>query len=297
MTTAAKTTDFTDHHVELGTGRIRYREIGAGEPGAEVLVFVHGFAVDGQLWEPVARLLAAGTPGHRCIVPTWPLGSHLEPMRPDADRTPAGVARLVADFLVALDLDGVTIVGNDSGGAVSQGLVTTSPERIGRLVLTNCDCLEIFPPGVFKLISKALRLPGSGAVLANSMRLESIIRAPFGFGALNKKRQPIELLRSWVRPLIEDRDVRRDALSFFAAADPSYTLGAAEKLPELKIPVLLAWGEEDSFFTVGHAERLRELIPDATLVRIPDAKTFVPLDQPEAVASAIADFIAAKPLD
>jgi len=275
---------------DLPAGTIHYREYGAGEP----VVFVHGFAVDGRLWEPAAQRLSEQ--GLRCIVPTWPFGSHRTPMHPDADLAPPAAARIVGDFLAALDLQDVTIVGNDSGGAVTQMLVTSDASRIGRLVLTNCDSFDNFPPGVFKLLSKAAKLPGAGFALAQSMRFEPFIRAPFGFGALNAKRQPIELLRSFLRPLIHDKAIRRDAMKFFGAADARDTVAAAAKLPDLDLPALLVWGVDDTFFTIAEAERLQETLSHATLVRVPDAKTFVPLDQPEAVADAIAAFVAAHPL-
>jgi len=162
--------------IELSAGTIHYRE--DGDPGGEPVVFVHGFAIDGRVWEPVAEQLASA--GLRCIVPTWPFGSHRTSMRPDADLAPPAAARLVGEFLGALDLDGVTIVGNDSGGAVTQLLVTTDRSRIGRLVLTNCDSFDNFPPGVFKLMSRAARIPGLGVVMLQPMRLEAFLRAPFG---------------------------------------------------------------------------------------------------------------------
>ena len=81
-------------------------------------------------------------------------------MNPDADLSPPGIAATIASFLEALDLEDVTIVGNDSGGAMSQVLVTRHPERIGRLVLTNCDTHENFPPGIFKAMPPLAKLPG-----------------------------------------------------------------------------------------------------------------------------------------
>jgi len=150
--------------IDLPQGRIHYVEYGtAGEP----VVFVHGFAVDGQLWEPVAERLAAA--GMHCIVPTWPFGSHRTPMHPDADLAPPAAARIILDFIAALNLEGVTIVGNDSGGAVTQMVVTTDASRIGRLVLTNCDAFENFPPGMFKLMSKLGVVPGFGFMLAQAI--------------------------------------------------------------------------------------------------------------------------------
>lgn len=275
---------------ELPQGPIRYVEYGAGEP----VVFVHGFAVDGQLWTGVAQRLADA--GLRCIVPTWPFGSHRVPMHADADLAPPAAARLVLDFIAALDLSGVTIVGNDSGGAVTQMAVTTDASRIGRLVLTNCDSFENFPPGTFKLLSKLGKVPGFGYSLAQAMRFEPVIRAPFGFGDLNAQRQPIELLRSFVEPLITDAAIRRDAMKFFGNANARDTLAAAARLPDLDLPALLVWGTEDSLFPMSDAERLHRTLKDATLVPVPGAKAFVPLDRPAEVADAIATFVAAHPL-
>ena len=72
---------------------------------APPVVFVHGFLVDNRLWGGVADRLAAQ--GVRCYLVDWPLGSHRTPMAPDADLSPAGVARMIDDVLTALDLDDV----------------------------------------------------------------------------------------------------------------------------------------------------------------------------------------------
>jgi pimeloyl-ACP methyl ester carboxylesterase len=281
-----------EHTIELPAGTISYQTYGNGD--GEPIVFVHGFAVDGRLWEPVALRLAGR--GMRCIVPTWPFGSHRTAMKPDADLAPPAAAQLVLDFLAALDLDGVTIVGNDSGGAVTQLAVTTDSSRIGRLVLTNCDSFDNFPPGIFKPLGKLAKLPGAGFSLAQAMRFEPFIRASFGFGDLNAERQPIELLRSFLEPLITNKDVRRDAMKFFGAADTRDTIAAGTKLADLDLPALLVWGTEDTLFPMSDAERLHRTLKDSTLVKVPGAKAFVPLDQPDAVADAITAFVSSRPL-
>ena len=99
-------------------------------------------------------------------------------MKPDADLSPYGVAATIAGFLEALDLEDVTIVGNDSGGAMSQVLVTRHPERIGRLVLTNCDTHEL-PAGIFKAMPAIAGLPG-GCPRCAPMRIGALARAPTG---------------------------------------------------------------------------------------------------------------------
>jgi pimeloyl-ACP methyl ester carboxylesterase len=271
--------------LELSQGAIRYRDLGEGEP----IVFVHGLLVDGRLWDGVAERLAAA--GHRAIVPDWPMGSHEVPMSEDADLSPPGVARLIAEFLAALELDRVTLVGNDSGGAVSQIVATEHPERIGRLVLTNCDAYENFPPRMFRYLKLAARIPGAMGAMSQTMRLKANRRAPIAYGLLTKRRLDDDLLEDWVRPGIEDAAVRRDAAKFIGGSSPEQTLEAARKLSGFGAPTLFAWAPEDRFFPFEHAERLARTIPNSRIETIDDAKTFVSLDQPERLADAIGAFV------
>jgi pimeloyl-ACP methyl ester carboxylesterase len=272
-----------DHRtVELPQGTIRYRDLGTGEP----IVFVHGYLVDGRLWDGPADRLRRD---FRCIVPDWPMGSHTIPMKPDADLSPAGVARIIADFLAALQLEKVTIVGNDSGGAISQVLVTRHPERIGRLVLTNCDTEENFPPAPFGVLTKLARIPGAMAAMGLPFRIGAVRRATFAPFA--KRPIPDELSASWMDPGTSDKGIQRDLRKFTAGIDKRYTLEAAEGLRSFKAPVRFAWAPEDRFFKLERAERLAAMIPDARIETIPDAKTFVALDQPERLAEVITAFM------
>jgi pimeloyl-ACP methyl ester carboxylesterase len=273
------------HKLELAQGPISYRDLGSGEP----IVFVHGYLVDGRLWDGVAQKLASG---HRCLVPDWPLGAHRAAMNPDADLSPPGIADLIADFLEALDLEGVTIVGNDSGGAMSQVLVTRRPERIGRLVLTNCDTHENFPPGIFKLMPPLAKLPGAMTAMGLPFRIAPLRRA--AFAPFAKTKIPPQLIDSWMKPSQSDRGVARDTAKVTAGMNKRHTLEAAERLARFDRPVLLAWAPGDRFFPICYAQRLQETIPDATLEQVEDAKTFVPLDQPGRLAELISGFVASN---
>mgnify|MGYP002336327286 CR=1 FL=1 len=283
---------FEAKRTDLGPGPIHYLDSGDRGNG-ETLVFVHGFGVNGRLWDGVADRLREDA---RCILPDWPMGSHPEAMRPDADLTPPAQARLVSEFLRSVDLDGATIVGNDSGGAVSQMLVTRHPERIARLVLTICDCFENFPPEPFKTMFKGLRVPGAPAAFARSLKVSAIRRGPLAYGKLTSRPMEEATIRAFVDPMIHDTGVRDDAMRFVAGADARDTMDAASKLPDLQIPALLVWGAEDTFFTIADARRLAELIPDGRLVEVSGARTFVPLDDPGRVAEEIAGFLAERPL-
>lgn len=136
--------------VELSAGPIEYTDTGHGP----ALVLLHGLLMDGSLWDGVVAELSAG---HRCVVPTLPLGAHRRPMRAGADLSLPGIARLAAEFLDRLDLHDVTLAGNDTGGALVQLLMADGADRVSRAVLVSCDAFDNFPPG---LTGKTLVLTG-----------------------------------------------------------------------------------------------------------------------------------------
>ncbi|HXR60428.1 MAG TPA: alpha/beta hydrolase [Solirubrobacterales bacterium] len=271
--------------IQLPAGTIRYREAGEGKP----VVFVHGYLVDGRLWDGVVDRLRDR---FRCFAPDWPIGAQQVPMNPDADLSPPGIARTINDFLERLELEDVTIVGNDSGGAMSQVLVTTYPDRIGRLVLTNCDTHENFPPGIFKAMPPLAKLPGGMTVLSAPFRVGAIARR--AFAPFARTRIPDELIASWMRPAMEDAAVMRDLKKVTGGMNKRYTLAAAEKLRGSHLPIRLLWAPGDKFFPISYAERLAGEAGNAQIVQIPDAGTFVPLDQPQRVATEIAEFAASS---
>ncbi len=271
--------------IELPAGRIRYREAGEGKP----VVFVHGFLVDGRLWDGVVDRLSDRC---RCIAPDWPLGAHQVAMDPGADLSPPGIAAIVDSFLAAFELDEVTIVGNDSGGAMSQVLVTRHPQRISRLVLTNCDTHENFPPGIFKAMPPIAKLPGGMTVLVAPFRIGALARA--AFKPFARTTIPPDLVASWMSPVTHDAGVKHDTKKVTVGMNKRYTLEAAEKLSSSDLPLLLTWAPGDKFFPLEYAERLARETPKARVVQIPDASTFVALDQPQRLADEIASFVEAS---
>jgi pimeloyl-ACP methyl ester carboxylesterase len=272
--------------VQLSQGTIRYREDGSGPP----VVFLHGALVDGRLWEPVVQRLRNRA---RCIVPELPLGSHELPLREDADLSPQGLAALIAGFLEALDLRGVTLVGNDTGGGLAQLVAVRHPERLGRLVLTDCDAFENFPPKAFRPLVAAAKVPGALTVLLAPMKLRAARRLPLAYGWLAKRPIPRDVMDGWTGRALHDAGVMRDLRKALAGLAPATLLDNAPKLSGFTKPVLLAWAREDRFFPVEHAHRLAAIFPDARVAEIGDAYTFVSWDQPDRLAELIGDFAAA----
>ncbi|TDC56422.1 alpha/beta fold hydrolase [Actinomadura sp. KC345] len=274
--------------IELPQGVISYRETGEGPP----VVFVHGLLVNADLWRNVVPAVAGA--GHRCLSPDLPLGSHGIPMRPDADLSPAGVADLIGDFLAALELTDVTLVANDTGGALVQMLMARRPERIGRVVLASCDALERFFPPIFRFLPWGARLPGFGRLLAEALRPRVAWRLPFTFGWLSRRPMPDEAMDSYLRPARADAGVRRDLCRFLVGVHPRLTLAAARSFGSFDRPVLLAWAENDRLFPMSLARRLAALFPDARLVSVADSATFIPEDRPAALAELVVEFAAAR---
>jgi pimeloyl-ACP methyl ester carboxylesterase len=273
-----------ESRVEIDGATIRYRSIGDGHP----VVFVHGVYVGGTVWNAVVDRLD----GTRCIVPTWPLGAQADPA-PEADLSARAAARRILGLLVALDLSDVTLVGNDTGGGLclaALGCDHPGLERIGRLVLTNCDSYEHFPPkGFDKIAAISRRVPSIGAAfiwflssrVGRKFFMKSVcVHPPHGAAA-------DEVFEAFAT----SRAARKDALRTTRSLESSVTLDAVDALRSFERPVLLAWGDRDKLFPLAHAERLLADFPNATLRPITDAATYVMLDQPDELARAIDEFV------
>jgi pimeloyl-ACP methyl ester carboxylesterase len=283
MTTRSESLGQADR-VRLPAGEVRYFERGSGAP----VVFVHGVLTNAELWRKVVGDVADA--GFRCLAPDLPLGSHDIPMRADADLSPAGNADVIADFLDALDLRDVTLVANDTGGALTQILLSRRPERVGRVVLTPSDCFEYFFPPIFKPLPLLARLPGSMAVLGQMLRIRALYPLPMLFGWVVKRPLPDAVAQAYLSPLRKSAGVRRDLRKLLRDVHPRHTLAAAEALRTFDRPVLLAWAPEDKLFPIRLAHRLAAVLPDAKLVEIQDSYTFVSEDQPAVLAGHIVEF-------
>ena len=266
--------------IEISAGTVHFEEFGPkdGRP----VVFVHGYMMGGQLWRQVSARLAAR--GLRCIAPTWPLGAHPEPLRPGADRSIRGVASIVADTLATLDLDDVVLVGNDTGGVVTQLVAVHHPDRIGALVLTSCDAFEHFPPPILKPLISAAQSKVLFRGVAQAVRIPAVRRRAYaGLAHAN-----IDVLtREWVHTTRSNPAIAEDLRQFTLSLRTEVTTGVAARLPEFTKPTLIAWSADDVFFELGDGERLASIIPHARLEVIDGARTFSMIDRPDRLADLL----------
>ncbi|HEX8205103.1 MAG TPA: alpha/beta fold hydrolase [Solirubrobacteraceae bacterium] len=250
------------------------------------IVFLHGFLTNSLLWRNVVPPLAAA--GFRCVTPELPLGSHTRPMPADADLSPYGLARLIADLLSAYR-DPV-LVGNDTGGALAQMVAARHPESLGALVLTPCDAFRNWPAWWSKPLRPVGRSDLAMRVLGQPLRFRVVQRLPLVYGWVCKRHPPRWVWRSWIEPGLRDARIRRDFGKAFSACHPSQTLAAAEALPSFGKPSLVVWCTERTLiYPARHARRLAELL-DARLEWVEDSYIYVPEDQPERLAGLIAEF-------
>lgn len=283
--------------IDLSHGTVNYRVAGPEEAAAPTVVFVHGFLTDGTLWSRVAQLLADR--GIRSYAPDLPLGSHRAAVDPEADLSPRGIARQIIAFLEALDLDEVTLVGNDTGGALCQFVIDEDPSRVARLVLTNCDGLDVFPPAAFKPLFALLRNERRARLLARQMRVRALRQSWLGFGILAHD-LPADLTRAWIEPALNDDRVIGDATRFIKAVDPDDLLDVSTRLDRFPGAVTLVWGADDHAFTTKLGRRIQQQFRDARFVPAPKSRTLVPLDAPHLLADEIAAIGAqphAEPID
>ena len=271
--------------VTLPLATIRYRTVGPDSSSYPPVVFIHGALVDSRLWDRVATILADA--GYRCYLPDLPLGSHVLPVRDRANLTVGGVVAMINDFLDALGLTDVTLVGNDSGGALCQFLVTDDDSRVGRLVLTNCDTFDKFPPFPFNLVFAACRGPRSTGLLLAPMGLTFLRHSKLSYGDLVNNPDPA-LTLSWLEPARKNREIRADIAHLFRTFNNDELNRTSHAMSGFAKAVALVWGADDRAFTPAYARRLDALLPNSTLVEVPGATTLIPLDRPDAVASAIA---------
>ena len=274
--------------VELPEGTIRYRDVGSGPP----ILFVHGLLVNGNLWRGVVPKLADR---FRCIVPDWPLGSHSPALKETADLSPRGIAALIVKLADRLRLDDVTLVANDTGGAISQIAIAAHPRRFARLVLTDCDCFENFLPLRYRYLCWSAHVPGLVNVLMQTMRLSLVRQLPIAYGPLTMRPIPADIARSYVEPAANSPAVRENLGRTLRAITSKDTLEAAEKLRHFAGAALLVWSKDDPIFPLADAHRLAALLPNSRVEPITGSRCFVPEDQPELLAEKIGSFLAANP--
>ena len=273
--------------LESRLGPLAWRSSGRGP----TLVFFAGALANHDLWRDV---IVALEDRYHCVAVDLPLGAHTWPLSAGADRSATSLARLLLDCLQLLDLDEATVVTNNTaGGLLLLSLASGHPAlaRINRLVLTNCDSYDQFPPDALKkAAAMSRRFPRLARALLR-LQLRSSVGRRKVISSVAAIGLDEERAASFLAPARHDKRIADDLVAANAGFRPQLLIEAAEAIPQFDRPVLVIWGECCDFFPMAHAERLASEFSCATLVSVPGAKTWVPVDKPVLVADAIAGFV------
>ena len=261
----------TRHRVETASGRISYTEQGAGP----VALFVHGVLLNGHLWR---HQLAELSDIRRSIAVDL-LAHGDTDIAPDQDVSVTANANMLEEFLDALKIDRVDLVGNDSGGGIAQIFAALHPERVRSLTLTDCDTHDNWPPEAFKPFLAMAAGGGLRGTLDAMLSDKRVYRSPQALGPAyeHPERVSDDSIETYLGPLVRTEQRTRDLQRFLAAFDNRHTLAIEERLKALHAPTLIVWGTDDVYFDVKWSRWLADTIPGTRRrVEFTGARIFFP---------------------
>jgi pimeloyl-ACP methyl ester carboxylesterase len=261
----------TKHSVQTASGRISYTEQGKGP----VALFVHGVLLNGYLWRHQLEDLS----DIRRNIAVDLLAHGDTEISPDQDVSVTANANMLKQFLDALKIDQVDLVGNDSGGGIAQIFAALYPERIRSLTLTNCDTHDNWPPEAFMPFLAMSAAGGLRGTLNAMLADKSIYRSPKALGPAyeHPDRLSDQSIETYLRPFVRTDQRTRDLERFLAAFDNQHTLAIEGRLKTLKAPTLIVWGTDDIYFDVKWSHWLADNIPGTRRrVELKDARIFFP---------------------
>jgi len=273
--------------VDTRSGPVSY--IDTGGPGRPAL-FVHGLATSSYLWRHVISQLDGQ---HRCVAIDLPLHGQT-PADPGQDFSLPGLARFVADFCAALELDDVDLVANDTGGAICQVFASGHADRLHTFTLTNCETHDNVPPKALRpgyLLARVDQFARIGLLARSAPRLgrnPGARRRFFRSSYQDIANLPDDVARAWLEPVIGTAGLAGQFLRMFTSIRARDLLAAEPALTRLHVPTLIVWGTADVFFDRKWAYWLRETIPGATgVVELEGARLLFPDERATELTAAL----------
>jgi pimeloyl-ACP methyl ester carboxylesterase len=236
---------------------------------------VHGVLLNGHLWR---HQLARLSDIRRCIALDLLAHGGTE-ITPDQDVSVTANAKMITEYLDALNIDRVDLVGNDSGGGIAQIFAALHPERVRSLTLTDCDAQDNWPPEAFKPFLAMAAAGGLREALEAMLADKSVYRSPQALGPAYEHPEQVsdDSIERYLRPLVKTDQRIGDFQRFLAAFDSKHTLAIEAKLKLLQAPTLIVWGTDDVYFDVKWARWLADTIPGTRrLVEFKGARLFFP---------------------
>lgn len=272
----SKKTSISTGGVTTPSGSIHYAESGTGP----VALFVHGVLLNHHLWRH--QLDALGDL-RRCIAPDL-LAHGATEVATTQDVSVTANAHMLAQFLDALKIDQVDLVGNDSGGGICQIFAALYPQRIRTLTLTNCDAHDNWPPAAFVPFVEMVKAGGLRDTLEAMLADKAIYRSPQALGPAYERPDQVsdETIESYLRPHVLTPQRTANLARFVTAFDHRHTVAIEAKLKAMMAPALIVWGDDDVYFDVKWSEWLEKTLPNARRrVVLKGARIFFPEERPQ----------------
>jgi pimeloyl-ACP methyl ester carboxylesterase len=277
----------TKRTVETPSGQIAYAEAGEGP----VALFVHGVLLNKHLW----RHQMEGLANIRCCIALDLLAHGDTEIKPDHYVSVTANANMIREFLDALRIEKADIIGNDSGGGISQIFAANNPGRVRTLTLTDCDVHDNWPPEAFKPFVEMTKAGGLRDTLNALLNDKNIYRSPDALGPAYEWPENVtdEDIEIYLRPHLRSEQRTHDLERFVVAFDNKHTGAIEPKLRELKAPTLIMWGTDDVYFPVKWAHWLAKTLPGAKPpVELTGARLFFPEEHPESLNVLLRDHFA-----
>jgi len=257
--------------IETPSGRLSHVEQGGGP----VALFVHGVLLNGYLWR---HQLAELGDIRRCIAPDLLAHGHTE-IDPGQDVSVTANAHMLVQFLDALGIDRVDLVGNDSGGGICQIFAALYPSRLRSLVLSNCDTHDNWPPDAFKPFVEMVAAGGLADTLEAMLGNKAVYRSAQALGPAYERPEQAsdDTIEAYLRPFLASAQRTQDLARFVNAFDCRHTLAIEDRLRQVQAPTLIAWGTDDIYFPVEWSHWLAQTIPGTKWrVEFKGARIFFP---------------------
>jgi pimeloyl-ACP methyl ester carboxylesterase len=270
------------HQVEIDGRYANYADIGSGDDPP--VVFVHGLGGQWQNWlENVPRAAQA----RRVIAVDLPGFGLSEPMREKV--TIPRFGEFVLKLLDSLGLEHVHLAGNSMGGFVASETAIQAPERVERLVLVSAAGIS----NVNMAKAPVLTLARAATVITafTAARHKAIASRPVSRHAALAlvARYPSQLKPDLVwEGLI--KGTGKPGFDDALRATLSYDF--RDRLPEIRQPTLIVWGEYDSILPVRDADEFERLIEDSRKIVMENTGHVPMVERPAAFNDMLARFLA-----
>ena len=260
--------------VETRSGTIAYVEQGSGP----VALFVHGVLLNGYLWR---HQLAQLSDVRRCIAVDLLAHGNTETSATQ-DVSVTANAHMLAQFLDAMEIDQVDLVGNDSGGGICQIFAALYPQRLRSLALTNCDAHDNWPPEAFKPFVAMVAAGGLAETLNSMLTDKGVYRSALAPAYERPEDVADDTIETYLRPLVRTKQHTRNIERFVNAFDCRHTVQVEKQLRLVRAPTLIAWGTDDIYFDLKWSRWLADAIPGTRKrVEFPSARIFFPEERPQ----------------